>query len=110
MAEDVRQRNENEWFARHEEELLRQARREHEARMAELAARQKEGDARTLRDQHWLKCPKCGHDMQARLIESVEVDQCGTCDGIFFDKGELDAVLLKRDSERRGFFRRLRGF
>lgn len=110
MPEDLRQKNENEWFARHEEELLRQARRAHESRMAELTARQKQGEDRRLREMHWMKCPKCGHDMQSLSIETVEVDRCGTCEGIFFDKGELDAVLLSRDTERRGFFRRLTGF
>lgn len=110
MPEDTRQKNEDQWFARHEEELLRQARRDHEMRMADLLARQKEGEALRLRELHWLRCPKCGHEMQALHFDRVEVDQCGTCKGLFFDKGELDAVLLERDSERRGFFRKLVGF
>lgn len=110
MTDDVRQRVEDEWFAHHEEELLRQARREHDRRMKELAAQQSEGEKRKLRDLHYLKCPKCGHDMLARKIDDIDIDQCGTCEGLFFDKGELDAVLLKRSRERRGFFRKLTGF
>lgn len=109
MPEDTRQKVEDEWFARHEEELLRQARREHEHRMQQLAEKQRAGEEQRLRDLHHLKCPKCGHDMTVRHVEEIEVEQCGTCEGIFFDKGELDAILLKRGDERRGFFRRLRG-
>jgi|SRR5881409_2586376 len=109
MTDDVRKKVEDEWFARHEQELLREARRDHERRMKELSARQTEGETRRLRELHYLKCPKCGHDMSTRAIEGIEIDQCGTCEGLFFDKGELDAILLKRPDERRGFFRKLRG-
>jgi len=109
MKDDVRQRVEDEWFARHEEELLRQVRREHERRMEELAARQAEGESRRLRELHYLKCPKCGHDMATRRVEGMEIDQCGTCEGLFFDKGELDALLMKGSTERRAFFRALMG-
>jgi len=37
----------------------------------------------------------------------VEVDRCTFCEGIYFDAGELDRVLLKKEEERKGFFRRL---
>jgi Zn-finger nucleic acid-binding protein len=37
------------------------------------------------------------------------VDRCSFCEGVFLDAGELDQVMLKRESERRGFFRRLVG-
>jgi len=109
MTDDPRRKMEDEWFARNEEEMLRQARREHQRRMQNLEAQQQEGENRRLRDLHFMKCPKCGHDMTVKDVDGVEVDQCGTCEGIFFDKGELDAVLLKRAEERRGFFRRLSG-
>jgi len=109
MTDEVRHRVENEWFARHEEELLRQARRRHEQRLKELAAQQVAGEKRTLRDLHHMKCPKCGHDMAAKHIDGVEVDRCGTCDGLFFDKGEFEEILLKRSEDRRGFFRKLVG-
>ncbi|HKY34049.1 MAG TPA: zf-TFIIB domain-containing protein [Candidatus Polarisedimenticolia bacterium] len=109
MPEDVRQKNEDEWFARHEAEMLRQARREHETRMSELSERQREGEERRLKELHFLKCPKCGHDMSIKHVEGIEVEECGTCRGLFFDNGELDSLLLKRSDERKGFFRKLRG-
>ena len=93
MTEDVRQRVEDEWFAHNEEELLRQARRDHEIRMEKLEAEQQAGESRRLRELHYLKCPKCGHDMTSREIDGIEVDACGTCFGLFFDKGELDALV-----------------
>ncbi|HET9482289.1 MAG TPA: zf-TFIIB domain-containing protein [Candidatus Polarisedimenticolia bacterium] len=109
MADDTRQRMEDEWFARNEEELLRQARRAHEQRLQDLTGRQIEGEARRLRELHYLKCPKCGHDMSSRTLEGIEIEECGTCQGLFFDRGELDSLLLKQSEERRGFFRKLIG-
>ncbi len=109
MRDDARQKNEDQWFARNEEGLLRQARREHEKRMQELGTRQREGEERRLRELHYLKCPKCGHDMTVTKVDAIEIEQCGTCEGVFFDKGELNALLLKHAAERRGFFRKLTG-
>jgi Zn-finger nucleic acid-binding protein len=37
----------------------------------------------------------------------VKIDRCSFCEGIYFDAGELDQVLLKREDDRRGFFRKL---
>jgi uncharacterized protein len=111
MTEDIRQKQkpEEEWFARQEAELLKRSREEHARKMAELAERQKEGEMRRLRELHYLKCPKCGHDMSVRQVDGVEVEQCGTCSGVFLDKGELETILLKQSGERRGFFRKLIG-
>ena len=55
-----------------------------------------------------MKCPKCGHDMKEEDLEGVEIDRCTFCEGIFFDAGELEQLFLKREQERKSFFRRLR--
>ena len=67
-------------------------------------------EADTMRVLHWKKCPKCGADMQTATIDGVDVEKCPRCEGIFFDRGELETLLLKHDTHRRGFFRRLLGF
>jgi Zn-finger nucleic acid-binding protein len=48
--------------------------------------------------------------MGVESISGIEVEKCSSCEGIFFDRGELEQLLVKHDSERRGFFRRLLGF
>lgn len=35
------------------------------------------------------KCPKCESDLNLKVIGSIEVDECESCKGIWFDKGEL---------------------
>ena len=49
-----------------------------------------------------MKCPKCGDEMQLLNRHGVRIECCPTCNGQWFDQGELER-LLKRVSvlERR---------
>jgi len=105
-SEEIRRGRENDWFRQNEEKLIEAARKRRE--QAESATRGAEEDAR--RQLHWRKCPKCGSDMTVETISGIEIEKCSSCGGIFFDRGELEQLLVKHDSERRGFFRRLLGF
>lgn len=98
-------KSEDEWFQKFEEEMIRDARRRREL---ETAQKRTEEDAR-LKEQHWMKCPKCGHDMAALQLEAITVDKCSHCEGVFFDRGELDDLLLHKSEARKGIFRRLAG-
>jgi Zn-finger nucleic acid-binding protein len=44
-----------------------------------------------------IKCPRCQVDMLIQDIKyedsHVEIDRCGTCGGIYLDKGEIDSVM-----------------
>jgi hypothetical protein len=95
-------KTENEWFAQHEEELLRQARRKRERERQEAGA----AAARAAQP----KCPKCGHEMKEEEIGEVTIDRCTSCEGIYLDRGELETLLLGESRQRRGFFRSLLGF
>lgn len=97
---------ENEWFARHEVELLRQARRERSRQADDEGAKQ----AEELRAAHWMKCPKCGNDLVEESVGEVVIDRCGSCGGIFLDRGELEQLLVQDRGAQRGFFRRILGF
>jgi uncharacterized protein len=105
-SEEIRRGRENDWFRQNEEKMIEAARKRRE--QAESASRSTQEDAR--RKLHWRKCPKCGSDMNVETISGIEVEKCSSCEGIFFDRGELEQVLTKRESDRRGFFRRLLGF
>ena len=100
-------KREDEWFLTNEKRLLEGARIEREKREKERADRTAEADRKALREQHFMRCPKCGHEMKEETLEGVNIDRCSHCEGIYFDAGELDQVLLKHDEGRRGFFRKL---
>ena len=106
VVEDERKR-EDEWFLANEKQLLEAARLAREKREAERSGAEKDEERKRLRDLHLMKCPKCGHDLKEEVLDGVTLDRCTFCEGIFFDAGELDQLLLKREEDRKGFFRRL---
>src|SRR5262245_13383505 len=100
-------RREDHWFRENERQVLEAAEAARAQREAERAARERADQLAARKAQHFMKCPKCGHDMAEEDLEGVKVDRCSFCEGLFFDAGELDRVLLKKEEDRKGFFRRL---
>lgn len=58
----------------------------------EQAAHRKTEDAAALKQAHYMKCPKCGNDLQILNFRDVEVDKCFTCNGTWLDDGELEKL------------------
>jgi hypothetical protein len=79
---------EEEYFARLEVERVR---RVAEERQAKLLAEERERD----RALHFMKCPKCGMQLEEIALGDVRVDKCFSCDGLWLDKGELDLIREK---------------
>lgn len=80
-TEEKPSRNEGEYFAKLDAELLKERR----ARL----------DAERLKQErisHYNKCPKCGCDLEVRDHHGVKIDQCTECSGIWLDKGELEMI------------------
>jgi len=88
--------DENEYFARQEAERMRKWAQEREAKLA-----QEERERRKAL--HFMKCPKCGADLEEIALSDVKVDKCFQCEGMWLDSGELDRITRK-DA---GFVRRL---
>ncbi len=57
---------------------------------------------------HWMKCPKCGHDLEEIKLDVVMVDKCTGCSGVYFDAGEVE-MLLEANKKSSGFFSSLFG-
>jgi excinuclease UvrABC ATPase subunit len=89
---------EEEYFARLEVE---RARKVAEERQATLLAEERERDHAL----HFMKCPKCGMQLEEIAFGDVRVDKCFSCDGLWLDKGELDLIQQKES----GFMGRLLG-
>lgn len=52
----------------------------------------------TLRELASGRCPKCGHRLERREIETIAVEQCRSCHGLWLDEGELQ-TLAHRETE-----------
>ncbi len=87
-------RNEEEYFARREAELVQERR----GAAAEAAAKRE-------RESHYMKCPKCGYDLHTEEYHGIEVDRCKECHGVWFDAGEAESVLEQEHSTISGLFK-----
>ena len=81
MKQDKPSRNEDEYFAREDAELLRRQR--DRANAVSLEAERKT---------HYMKCPKDGHDLASSEYHGVQIETCPHCGGMWLDAGELHAV------------------
>jgi hypothetical protein len=101
-------RREDEWFRQNEAKLLEAAREARLKRQAEREAAEQADERARKKEQHFMKCPKCGHDLKAEAFMGVEIDRCSFCEGFFLDAGEVEQLFLNRQGEeRQGFLRRL---
>jgi uncharacterized protein len=74
-------RNEDEYFAQQNAELLKKQREQ--AAAAATAAERKS---------HYMKCPKDGYDLASSEYHGVQIETCPHCGGIWLDAGELDVI------------------
>jgi len=104
---DEDRRREDEWFRQNEKQLLEAARVARQEREAERAALEKTAELSRLKALHYMRCPKCGHQLMEESLEGITIDRCSFCEGIYFDANELDQLFTKKQDERRNFLRRL---
>jgi uncharacterized protein with PIN domain len=110
MQQKAGKAHEDKWFLERDKHLIERLRIERETRIRDEQARELAKERERLRTAHWMRCPKCGHELNEKSFQGITIDICTLCEGIFFDRGELEELLLsKQSAERRGFFRRLIG-
>ena len=95
MTTDKPSRNEDEYFAREENE-----------RLAKLRAKEAADRVAAERKSHYLKCPKCGATLKTENFHSVQIERCPEDGGIWLDAGEIDMLMKEEDQ---GIFRRVFG-
>ena len=81
MSIEKPSRNEDEYFAQQNAELLKKQRQKLEAAAAEAE-----------RKSHYMKCPKDGHDLVTSEHHGVQIDTCPHCGGMWLDAGELEVI------------------
>jgi len=76
---------EEEYFARENAEKLRKL-------SIERARALQEQEREQLKQAHWMRCPKCGMELQEITFRGVEIDRCFNCGVTVFDAGELEKI------------------
>ncbi len=96
MSTDLESRGdalENEYFYRKEQELI-----------AKMKAKIEEENAKNLE----IKCPKCDGTLIEADFQTIKIDVCNKCSGVWLDPGELTQIVGKED-EQGGWFGKLFG-
>lgn len=93
---------EDAYFARKDKELMEEVKKKKESdeKKKAIEARKK---------LHFMKCPKCGADLEEIEFKDINIDLCTECKGLWLDQGELRSILAKESrlvkSLLKGFFR-----
>ena len=80
-TEEKPSRNEEEYFAKVNADLIKERRALLDATRSQIA-----------RKAHYMKCPKCGGDLKEVEHHNVKVDQCTDCKGVWLDAGEIELL------------------
>lgn len=80
-TQETPSRNEDEYFAKQDAELLKDMRAKLDV---ERAAQERKA--------HYMKCPKCGADLKEETHGHVKIDVCAECGGMWFDAGEVEMM------------------
>jgi uncharacterized protein len=89
-------RNEDEYFAKVNAELLR-------AQRAKLDEERARAEREARKQACFMKCPKCGGELREETHGPLKIDRCADCTGVWLDPGELE-LLGQADRESRGSF------
>ncbi len=46
-----------------------------------------------------MNCPTCNVELKMTERQGVEIDYCPQCRGVWLDRGELDKIIERSDSE-----------
>lgn len=76
---------EEEYFAR-EDAQKRHALAVETGRKLEVSERER------IKQLHFMKCPKCGHDLDTIRFRDVSIEKCHHCNGTWLDDGELERL------------------
>jgi hypothetical protein len=74
---------------------------------AALDKKREEEVKKKSKEIHWMKCPKCGSDLQEINYQNVMVDRCNECKGVWFDHGELEILIRGQSQATKVFFMKI---
>jgi hypothetical protein len=91
MSPQIPREKEEEYFLKLQAEKLK----EHAERVRQANA---EKELERLKELHWMRCPKCGMELDEITYRQIKIDKCFSCGGVFLDDGELEAVAASEGS------------
>jgi hypothetical protein len=91
MSPQKPREKEEEYFLKIQAQQLK----EHAEKVRQAKAK---AELEQLKELHWMRCPKCGLQLEEITYRHVKIDKCFSCGGVFLDDGELEAVAATEGS------------
>ena len=91
---------EDKFFLEEDEEKIQKLR-------AALDKKRQDEAQEKRKETNWMKCPKCGADLEEINYENVMIDRCNECQGIWLDHGELDILVKGHAHITKGFLQKI---
>lgn len=91
---------EDEYFYRIERERIAADRKKKEEE-------KKQTERERLKELHFMRCPKCGMELEEIQFEGLLIDRCTNCLGVWLDHGELEALNRKEEGFLKGMFSKI---
>ncbi len=63
------------------------------ARRIELDRERNDRELEQTSQPFWMVCPKCGEGLDELENESIKLERCEGCGGLYLDRGEIDLLL-----------------
>jgi len=51
-----------------------------------------------LKQLHYMKCPKCGHDLKTKRLTYIDIDQCSSCGVFVIEAQNIDKFIAEEKS------------
>jgi uncharacterized protein len=77
--------SEDEYFAQRDIEAKRTLAQKKRAELADA-------EHARLKAAHWMRCAKCGMELEEIVFKGVRIDKCFHCGGSYLDNGELEKL------------------
>ena len=82
-----------------EEEYIAKEEAEKAKRLQDKMKEEQEAKERAeIKATCYMRCPKCGGELETVFFRGIEIDRCTSCDGVWLDEGELEKLAGSEDS------------
>jgi len=98
---------EDQYIVQQEEKLMKEHTVRIQKQKEEEDTKRLEEEKKKLKDLHYMRCPKCGMELEEVTFMNILIDMCNECHGMWLDRGELEAMLLKEAGFLGNFFAKI---
>ena len=90
MSQDKTRKAEDEFIAKEQAEKTKRLK-------DQLKEQRLEQEREQTKALCYMKCPKCGSDLNEVTFRGIKIDRCLNCDGVWLDEGELEKLAGDED-------------